>query len=433
MLTQEENDLLTQVGPGTPAGELFRRFWHPVALSSELPEGSAPLALRLLGEDLTLFRDEFGRLGLLALNCSHRRTDLSYGRIEDGGLRCLYHGWLYDVTGRVLETPAEPEGSTLKDKIDHPAYPCLEVGGLIFAYMGTGEPPLFPAYDCWAAPESHLHVTKLYNDCNYLQGLEGSIDPAHLSYLHQFLPAPDPAAPRQAGAGMAVPGSDLSGGTLMALHKTPTFETQETEWGMRIYTVRSAPAKDGAAMQYVRVTNYLYPFIACIAGGPIDNGDYTLNWHTPIDDTHQLEFNISFSRSRPLDKDGMDEDARRDLSPDFRFFRNPSNRWLQDREDMQGKTFTGLGSSFSVHDNFATVSEGPIMDRTKEHLGYSDLVPIAARKLLLRAMRDVQEGNEAPGVVRDPAANRYEGMGAFGEVVGASDSLESVWKKHSPV
>ena len=218
----------------------------------------------------------------------------------------------------------------------------------------------------------------------------------------------------------------------MALYKAPSFETEETDWGMRIYSVRKAPAEDGAEAQYVRVTNFLYPFIACIAGGPVDHGGYTLNWHTPIDDTHQLEFNFSFNRSQPIDHEAEEEGFRKEFTPDFRFIRNASNHWLQDREQM-GSTFTGLGSSFSVHDNFATVSEGPIMDRTKEHLGYSDLVPIAARRLLLRAIRDVQEGNEAPGVVRDPAANRYVGMGAFAQVIPASESWESVWKQHLEV
>ena len=430
MLSQAENDLLTQVGPGTPAGTLFRRYWHPVALSRELPEGAAPLAVRLLGEDLTLFRDEFGRLGLLGLHCSHRRSDLSYGRIEDGGLRCLYHGWLYDVHGRILETPAEPGSSTLKDKIQHPAYPCHEVGGVIFSYMGPGGPPLFPAYDCWDASPEYLHATKLYNDCNYLQGLEGSLDSSHLSYLHQSLPKPDPANPKRAPAGRAITGSSLAGKTLMALDSTPRLETEETSWGMRMYQIRKAPAAGGAEMQYVGITNFLYPFIACIVGGAIDDGDYTLNWHTPIDDTHQLEFDISFSRSRVLDKEAIEEDFHKEFGPDFRFLRNPSNRWLQDREEMKSATFSGMGSAFAVHDNFATVSEGPIMDRTQEHLGYGDVVAIAGRRLLLRAIRDVQEGGEAPGVVRDPAANRFPGMGAYKEVISASESLASVWEKH---
>src|SRR4051812_35773888 len=155
MLTREENDLLTRTGPGTPCGELLRRYWQPVALAEELPPGGFPIPIEIMGEQLVLFRDDQSRIGLLDLHCSHRAADLSYGRVEDGGLRCIYHGWLYDVNGRCLETPAEPEGSNLKLTIRHPAYPCQEAGGVIFAYMGPGEPPLLPAYGAFQVTDEH--------------------------------------------------------------------------------------------------------------------------------------------------------------------------------------------------------------------------------------------------------------------------------------
>ena len=170
MLTREENDLLTQVGSGTPGGALMRRYWQPVALSSEIPPGGAPLPVRLLGEDLVLFRDEFGRPGLLGIHCSHRAADLSYARIEDGGLRCLYHGWLYDINGDYLEQPGEPEGSTFKEKVRHLAYPALERGELVFAYLGAGEPPALPPYEAFEAPSEQRSVYKVFQDCSYLQG-----------------------------------------------------------------------------------------------------------------------------------------------------------------------------------------------------------------------------------------------------------------------
>src|SRR5881628_3635579 len=159
MITIEENNLLTQTSRGTPAGELLRRYWQPVALLEELPAGGAPLSMRILGEDLVLFRDDHGRVGLLGIHCSHRGTNLSYGRIEDGGLRCLYHGWLYDVHGRCLEQPGEPAGSTFHERIQHTAYPCREVGGLILAYLGPGEPPLVPNYEFLTAPEDYRFAT----------------------------------------------------------------------------------------------------------------------------------------------------------------------------------------------------------------------------------------------------------------------------------
>src|SRR5437870_4431311 len=184
MLSTEENDLVTRIGPGTPGGDMMRRYWQPAALAEELPIGGAPLPIRLLSEDLVLFRDDQGRPGLLGIHCSHRGADLSYGRLEDGGLRCIYHGWLYDINGRCLEQPGEPAGSTFHEKIKHSAYPCRELGGFILAYMGPGEPPLVPNYEFLTVPDDQRFETKFHQDCNYLQGNEGNIDPTHNSYLH---------------------------------------------------------------------------------------------------------------------------------------------------------------------------------------------------------------------------------------------------------
>src|SRR2546427_3965060 len=192
MITEQENNLLTQVGPGTPCGELMRRYWQPVALSEELPPGGAPLPVRLLSEDLVLFRDDQGRPGLLGIHCSHRGADLSYGRLEDGGLRCIYHGWLYDIHGRCLEQPGEPAGSTFHEKIRHIAYPCVERAGAIFAYLGPGEPPEFPDYEFLRdRPADSRIVTKWYHECNYHQANEGNIDTSHLSFLHYLSRTPD--------------------------------------------------------------------------------------------------------------------------------------------------------------------------------------------------------------------------------------------------
>src|SRR5579871_5386395 len=161
MLTKEDNEILTRTDPGQPAGEWMRRYWLPAALAEELPQGGTPLPVRMLGEDLVLFRGEQGRPGLLAIHCSHRGADLSYGRLEDGGLRCIYHGWLYDRDGNCLDQPGEPAGSTYHDKIHQLAYPCVERAGAIFAYLGPGEPPEFPNYEFFTLPDEHVFVTKL--------------------------------------------------------------------------------------------------------------------------------------------------------------------------------------------------------------------------------------------------------------------------------
>ena len=182
-MTKEENDLLTQTGPGTPCGQLMRCYWQPVVLSEELSGGTAR-NVRLLGEDLVLFRDDKERPGLLEIHCSHRGADLSYGRVEDGGLRCIYHGWLYDICGRVLDQPSEPGGGKDRHLITHLAYPCQEASGVVFAYMGKGQPPVFPKLEFLSVPENQVHVEKRFHECNYLQGNEGNIDFYHLSFLH---------------------------------------------------------------------------------------------------------------------------------------------------------------------------------------------------------------------------------------------------------
>src|SRR5689334_14160101 len=222
VLTREENERLTRVGPGTPCGELFRRYWMPAALSEELPKGGAPLPIRLLGEDLVLFRDDEGMPGLLGIHCAHRGADLSYGRLEDGGLRCIYHGWLYDRTGRCLEQPGEPAGSTFHERIRQTAYPCVEQGGLVFTYMGPGEPPLLPAYEFLTGPDEYRFATKSFSDCNYLQGNEGNFDPQHLSFLHRFFTS-----------------SDFRN-DIHATDPTPQIEPVDSDFGMHLYALRKA-------------------------------------------------------------------------------------------------------------------------------------------------------------------------------------------------
>jgi phenylpropionate dioxygenase-like ring-hydroxylating dioxygenase large terminal subunit len=212
----------------------MRRYWQPVALAEELPHGGNPLKVKVFSEELVLFRDDQGRPGLLGIHCSHRGTDLSYGRVEDGGLRCVYHGWLYDIRGRVLEQPGEPGGGAHRHEIRHLAYPCQEAGGVIFAYMGPGEPPLLPNYEFLTVPEEHRTVTKILVHCNYLQGNEGNIDPVHLSFLHQYLEEAEVKRPR------IVQGSDASDNALLGKDLAPTLEVELTDFGLRVYSIRRA-------------------------------------------------------------------------------------------------------------------------------------------------------------------------------------------------
>ena len=248
MLSQEENNLLTHTGPGTPGGKLLRRHWHPVALVAELPSDGAPLPVKVMSEDLVLFRGNDGELGLIGQYCSHRRADLSYGRVEDGGLRCLYHGWLFDRQGRCIEQPCEPPDRRFCEKVRHPAYPCQERAGAIFAYMGPGEPPLLPNYEPLVAPAGHVLVSKFYHECNFFQANEGNLDPSHVSYLHRQANVPD-------NLKRTVTGTD--GKLPLALYDAdmaPRIDAEETDYGVRIFSLRDV---DGRT--FFRVTNYVFP------------------------------------------------------------------------------------------------------------------------------------------------------------------------------
>ena len=425
MLTREENETLTKTGRGTPAGELLRSYWQPVALSQELPPGSAPKAVRVMGEDLVLFRDEAGKVGLLGLHCSHRGTDLSYGRVEAGGLRCLYHGWLYDVKGHCLEQPGEPPASRFHEKTRHLAYPCQETANLIFAYMGPGEPPLLPAYEILTIPEECRFVFKVFSESNYLQANEGNIDPVHLSFLHRFL---DDSLARNVRPTpyTIVPGSNDSPNRLFGQDTAPTIEVEETDFGLRILTWRST----GDSTGYLRVSNFVMPNL-CAVPGETQGAGYLINWHVPIDDETHWKYMIVFSRQAPLDKSKFIQRYTSEISPDFLSRRNRANRYLQDRTEMQDKTFSGMGLFFAEHDLFASESMGPVADRTQEHLGYTDQPIIAARRMMLRAIRQMQEGSHPVHVVRDPAENCFSHLVVLSEVVSGGVDWKSYWKTKS--
>lgn len=367
MLTREENDLLTRTGPSTPCGELLRRYWQPVALSEELPLGGPAIPLQIMGEELVLFRDQAGRVGLLDRHCSHRAADLSYGRSEDGGLRCIYHGWLYDVNGHCLDTPAEPEGSNLKHTIRHPAYPCQEAGGAVFAYMGPGEAPLLPNYEVFQAAPDYRLTAKYFLECNYLQGLEGNQDSTHTRFLHRSVANPPT--------------------------RYPFGEVEETDFGIW---------GKGENRPYFVLPSF------CLTGKGRKLGDgYMLYWRVPIDDTHHWQFIFEFQVSVPLDPKTRANTTYL-VGPDYHPFRNRANRYLQDREEQRTKTYTGIGFDFPPQDACVNEGAGPIQDRTKEHLGAADHVILAGRKLLLKSVKMVADGQDPPGLIRDPQVNSVD-------------------------
>jgi len=388
MLSREENDLLTRVSPGTSMGELMRRYWIPALLSEEIPEPDCPpVRVRLLGEDLVAFRDSQGRVGLLAEHCSHRGTSLFFGRNEACGLRCIYHGWKYDIEGKVLDTPAESTGSTLKTKIHHTAYPCKEAAGIVFAYMGPKNlMPLLPKYEWMTLPPDHLYVTKSFQDCNYLQGLEGECDSSHLSFLHRAF-----IEMKRGGGDPDMYGRDGA----------PKLEGVETDFGVRMISCRNA----GDSKTYLRVSNFVMPCHGFVPTGGLKGNPegYTIHSHVPVDDTHAMRFNIFFRRNRAVREDEKQLDGG--IGPDYIKVRNIHNNYLQNRTEQKEETFTGMGKQFLIHDSCATESMGPLYDRSKEHLGTGDIAVIAVRKFLLQAARYLESGREPPHLIRSPEQN----------------------------
>jgi phenylpropionate dioxygenase-like ring-hydroxylating dioxygenase large terminal subunit len=382
MLTRAQNDLLTQTDAGTPGGALMRRYWQPAGLSEEIPPNSAPKPVRILGEDLVLFRDDRGEPGLMGILCPHRRCDLSYGRIEHGGLRCIYHGWLFARDGRCLEQPGEGPESTFKDKVRNTAYPCHEANGIIWTYMGDGTSPQLPAFPFLSAPSDRVWVTKVWNECNYLQGSEGNVDPQHLSFLHRmFLPHEFVGESR----------------IMYTIDVAPRLLVEETGFGLRAYAVRDTDENTN----YVRISNFVMPNGSLFDGVPIfdplkqapaPNLGYQAHWHVPIDDTHHWKYVIVHGYEHELERAYLDRTIKEGLDEQYRGSRTAENRYLQDRGEMNTRAYAGLGLNFQDHDRMAIESLGPILDRSQERLGTTDRPVIAMRRQMLEAIDDVQQG-----------------------------------------
>src|SRR5215470_9049023 len=422
MLSADQNDRITRVGPGKPAGQVLRRYWQPAALVDELA-GERPIKpVRLLDEELVIFRDNNGRYGLLGRSCPHRGTDLAYGRLEDGGLRCAFHGWLFDIDGQCLQTPAEPEESNLCRNIRQKAYPVVEHSGILFAYLGPGAPPEFPRFDCFVAPNSHTFAFKGKIDCNWLQSLEVGIDPVHTSFLHRFFHDEDP----QQGYGKLFRDTSIDSATpmtrIMREFTRPRIEVEETGYGMRVFTLREISAEH----MHVRVTNLMFPNAFVI---PMSREMTITQWHVPIDDTRHYWYAIFTSFGAPVDKDEM---RRQRLQlyelPDYVPRKNKSNDYGFDPHEQAHATYTGMGADINVHDQWACESMGAIQDRTTEHLGRSDKAIIAYRKLLRTAIDEAGNGGR-PLMVLDPqSASALTGPAAI-DGIGPTGDWQGYWQR----
>jgi phthalate 4,5-dioxygenase len=379
MTTREENDLLTRTGPGTPMGSLMRRYWLPVLYTHQLPERDGPpVRVKLLSEKLVAFRDSTGRVGLVDERCPHRGASMFFGRNEENGLRCVYHGWKFDVTGQCVDMPSEPGQSNFRNKVAIDAYPCEEHGGVIWTYMGPKalKPP-FPLLEWTLVPESHRYATRHIQECNWFQGFEGGFDASHLTFLHRG----DVARP------------------------LPTkYEPMEMDYGMIFGSAR--PLDQGG--EYWSAEVMLMPFhklIAFQAGRPRG----THMW-VPMDDENCMNWSIEYRPDRPLTLEELDR------SIEFRYMHaenipgtdrcvlNKDNDYGVDRaRQKSGESYTGF-HGFGIQDCGIQESMGPIVDRTREHLGTSDIHLVRLRRYMLRALKSLEAGEALPGM--DPAAYR---------------------------
>jgi phthalate 4,5-dioxygenase oxygenase subunit len=397
MLSQEDNDLLTRVEGDAPMGQLLRRFWMPALLEDELaePDGE-PVKLRLLGEDLVAFKDSEGRIGILDAYCPHRRAHLFFGRNEDCGLRCVYHGWKFDVTGQCVDMPSESAETEFKHKVKTTTYPTAVRGGVIWIYMGpTKELPPLPDFEWSYLPPGQRTATKRLQQCNWAQAVEGGIDSSHVSFLHSNIK----------GTGTVNFGRKMV--SYMTEDRHPVFHVAEQPHGLLIGARRNA----GDENYYWRFTQAPLPFYNMIP--PPMNGEtsrglpYAGHAWVPIDDHNTWTWSFSASPSEVYADDlhafqGGKEGMWGPVDDDYRPKLNRENVYGLDRAKQREETFTGI-DGIPNQDAAVQESMGPITDRTKEHLGSSDMAVIAWRKLILRLCKELQAGDE-PAAALDNAA-----------------------------
>jgi phthalate 4,5-dioxygenase oxygenase subunit len=389
LLSRDDNELLVRTAPGTPMGALFRRYWIPALLATELPHpDSDPVRIRLLSEDLIAFRDSSGQVGLVAANCPHRGASLFFGRNEEAGLRCVYHGWKFDVTGQCVDMPNEPAESDFRTKVRATAYPCIERGGVVWTYMGPPEQRPAPPDLEWAVvPAEQRYVSKRWQETNYAQAMEGGIDSSHISFLHR-----DETRTNGRAA------LDLPSSRYTRADTAPHFEVVDTEYGFLIGARRKAEEDS----HYWRITQWLMPWYTMIP--PF--GDMPIGGHAwvPIDDENCWTFSVNWHPTRALtDRERQVMSSGGGLHPEkipgtFRPVRNKTNDYQIDRQlQRSGKSFTGI-SGLSEQDLAVQESMGAIYDRTNERLGSADAAIIQMRRRLLKAARELEQGIEPPGL-----------------------------------
>jgi phthalate 4,5-dioxygenase oxygenase subunit len=390
MLTKQENLLLCRVEGDAPMGQLMRRHWTPVCLIEEVsePDGT-PVKARVFGEDLVVFRDTQGRVGVLGEYCPHRRVSLVFGRNEESGLRCLYHGWKMDIEGHVVEMVSEPAASTMAAKVKHLAYPAKEWGGVVWAWMGPQD--AIPAFapPAWApTAQTKVSLAKVLIPCNWAQILEGAIDSAHSSSLHSsdFVPA-------RVGGGEATEKNWLRPST----DKAPRLQIDRTGYGFRYAAIRR-PLINAAVNDYVRSTVFVAPATVLI---PPNNLYNVANINVPMDDTNTAFYFIAWGHPATTPdtetwRKFLGQRIGVDLDDKYVPLRNRDNHFWQDRQAMKAGNFTGI-TGFPNQDIAMWVTMGAIADRNDDRLGASDLAVVEFRRQMLDAVLAFQEGKPAIG------------------------------------
>ncbi len=419
MLSREDNELLCRVGPGTPVGAMLRQYWVPALMSSELPErDGAPVRVRLMGENLIAFRVTSGKIGLIQNHCPHRGASLFFGRNEDEGLRCVYHGWKYSCEGHCVDMPSEPEESNFKSKIHATAYPCVERNDIIWTYMGPRQPPPpLPDIEPNMLPRGEYAVQKVLRECNWFQGLEGDIDTSHLGFLHLGAIKPEQTTP----------------GTFdyyNVADRAPKYEVVDTEFGTSYGAYRPAEADT----YYWRIAHFLFPFFTMIPTGILGMQVLVRAW-VPVDDEHIMFWSLTAPRSRlgsgaAGGASGLNAGGRAvaaagarpggfEFLPDtpdwlgkFRLAQNKDNDYLIDRKAQRTESFTGI-AGIHQQDQAVTESMGPIYDRTQEHLGTSDAMVIRTRRRVINAARALRDNAVTPPGVDNPAVYRHRSGGVI--------------------
>ncbi len=422
MLSSVDNELMCRVGSGTPMGDLMREYWLPAFMTSELPDNdSDPVRIKLLGENLIAFRDTSGRVGLLANSCPHRGASLFYARNEDGGMRCVYHGWKYDVTGACIDMPSEPKESNFRDKVRAVAYPCQERNGVVWTYMGTRKasdlPPL-PDLEPNMINEDQAEISTTLRECNYMQALEGDIDTSHLAYLHLGAIRADEATPK-------------SFSYYTVADRAPRYHVIDTEVGTMYGAYR--PAEEDT--YYYRFAQFLFPFFTMIPTNTLGVQVVVRAW-VPLDDYHTMFWVMSAPATRRTTPNGartndagstfVGSAARPRYEPStsdwlgrWRLKDTSKNDYGIDRAIQRAGRDGGVAGSFtgidgiSLQDQAITESMGTIYRRDQEHLGTSDSMVIKTRRRLIRAAQDLRENAVTPPGVDDPEAYRVRSGGVI--------------------